>query len=197
MDPLQILRTIVSALQELEIPCMLVGSFASSSHGFPRLTQDADLIVGLHPNQVDGFIKAFSHDFYVDRGLIELALTNRTSFNIIHFQSSFKVDFFVLGIGSYPETEFSRRVLKQIDPATDFSAHVQTAEDTLLSKLQWYRQGGEVSENQWRDAIGILKVQEGRLDSAYLQKWANDLGISDLLERARRQATGKLSEEEK
>jgi len=69
-------------------------------------------------------------------------------------------------------------------------AYVQTAEDALLSKLQWYRQGGEVSENQWRDVIGILKVQGGRLDFAYIQKWAKELGISDLLLRARQQAAG-------
>ena len=190
MEPLQVLRMVVSALQDLEIPCMLVGSFASSSHGFPRLTQDADLVVQLNRNQVDGFIGVFSRDFYVDRGLIERALTNQTSFNIIHLQSSFKVDFFVLGTARYLEEEFSRRVLKPIDPGTDFAAYVQTAEDALLSKLQWYRQGGEVSENQWRDAIGIVKVQEGRLDSAYLQKWAKELGISDLLLRARQEAAG-------
>ena len=190
MEPLQVLQKVVFALKELEISCMLVGSFASSSHGFPRLTQDADLIVQLNRSQIDGFIEAFSRDFYIDRGLIELALTSQTSFNIIHFQSSFKVDFFVLGRSSYSEEEFSRRVLKQIDPATDFIAYVQTAEDALLSKLQWYRQGGEVSENQWRDVIGILKVQEGRLDFAYIQKWAKELDISDLLLRARQQAAG-------
>lgn len=190
MEPLQVLRKVVSALQELEISCMLVGSFASSAHGFPRLTQDADLIVQMNRNQIDRFIEAFSQDFYVDRGLIEQALSNQTSFNIIHFESSFKVDFFVLGGGHYLKQEFSRRVLKHIDPGTDFVAYVQTAEDALLSKLQWYRQGGEVSENQWRDVIGILKLQEGRIDLAYIEKWAKELGISDLLQRAREQAAG-------
>jgi len=101
MEPLQILQVLVSTLEKLGVPSMLVGSFASSFHGFPRLTQDA-----------------------------------------------------------------------------------------LLSKLHWYRQGGEVSENQWRDVIGILKIQAGRLDLAYLQKWAEELGISDLMLRARHEAGG-------
>jgi hypothetical protein len=169
---------------------MLVGSFASSSHGFPRFTQDADLIAELDRNQVDAFIEAFSREFYVDRGLIEQAITNQTSFNIVHFESSFKVDFFLLRRGGYVEEEFSRRVLKQIDPRTNFAAYVQTAEDALLSKLAWYRQGGEVSQNQWRDAIGIMKVQAGRLDAGYLQKWAEELGISDLWLRARQEVAG-------
>jgi hypothetical protein len=169
---------------------MLVGSFASAFHGSPRLTQDADLMVRLNPNQVDGFIEAFSREFYVDRGQIEQAIMNQTSFNIIHLESSFKVDFFVWRRGGYVEEAFSRRVLEQVDPRTDFAAYVQTAEDTLLSKLDWFRQGGEVSENQWRDVIGILKIQAGRLDFGYVQKWAEELGISDLLLRARQEVTG-------
>jgi hypothetical protein len=190
MEPLLILQQVVSTLEKLGVSSMLVGSFASSSHGFARVTWDADLVIRLNLNQVDGFIEAFSREFYVDRGLIERAITNQISFNIIHFQSSFKVDFFVLGRGGYVEEEFSRRVLKQIDPRRDFAVYVQTAEDALLSKLAWYRQGGEVSENQWRDAIGILKVQADRLDVGYLQKWAEELGISDLLLRARQEAAG-------
>jgi hypothetical protein len=190
MEPLQILRVVVSALEKLGVPSMLVGSFASSSHGFPRLTQGADLIVQLNRNQVEGFVEAFSREFYFDRGMIEQAITNQTSFNLIHFESSFKVDFFLLRRGGYAEEEFSRRVLKQIDPRTDFAAYVQSAEDALLSKLQWYRQGGEVSENQWRDVIGILKIQAERLDVGYLQKWAEELGISDLLLRARQEVAG-------
>jgi len=190
MDPLQILQLVVSILEKLGVPSMLVGSFASSSHGFPRLTQDADLIAELNRDQVDEFVEAFSKEFYLDRGQVEHAITNQTSFNIIHYESSFKVDFFVLRRGGYLEEEFSRRVLKQIDPGTGLAAYVQTAEDALLSKLDWYRQGGEVSENQWRDAIGILKVQAGRLDIDYLQKWAKELGVSDLLQRARREVAG-------
>jgi len=175
-------------LEKLGIPSMLVGSFASSSHGFARLTRDADLIAKLNRSQVGEFVEAFSREFYVDRGLIEQALATQTSFNIIHLESSFKVDLFVLRGSPFRVEEFSRRVLKQIDPRTGFAVYVQTPEDTLLSKLEWYRQGGEVSENQWRDVIGILKIQAGQLDAAYLQKWAKELGVSDLLARARQQA---------
>jgi len=190
MEPLQVLQTVVSALEKLGIPSMLVGSFASAFHGSPRLTRDADLMVQLNRNQVDEFVEVFSREFYVDRGMIEQAITNQTSFNLIHFESSFKVDLFLLRRGGYAEEAFSRRVLEQIDPRTDFAAYVQTAEDALLSKLAWFRQSGEVSENQWRDAVGILKVQAGRLEAGYLQKWAEELGISDLLLRARQEVAG-------
>lgn len=88
----------------------------------------------------------------------------------------------------FSEVEFSRRVLKQVISSAEFSAYVQTPEDVILSKLAWYRRGGEVSENQWRDVIGILKVQAERLDIGYLEKWASELAVLDLLEQVRQEA---------
>jgi hypothetical protein len=188
MEPLQVLRLVITALDKLGISSMLVGSFASASHGVPRLTQDADLLVRLDEEHVDALIEAFSGEFYLDRGQIERALADRSSFNLIHLDSSFKIDLFVWHKGGYVEEEFSRRIVKQIDSRTGFAVYVQTPEDALLSKLDWYKRGGEVSENQWRDVIGILKVQAGRLDTDYLEKWAKELGVSEHLQRARREA---------
>jgi hypothetical protein len=124
--------------------------------------QDADLIVDLHPGQLDAFAQAFASDFYVDRGLIQQALKRGTSFNIIHFESSFKVDFFVVSGRNFNREEFSRRLLCQVDPRSEFEAYVQTPEDAVLSKLDWYRMGGGVSDTQWRDVIGILRIQSGQ-----------------------------------
>lgn len=120
MEPFQVLQVVVSTLQKLGIPYMLVGSFASSSQGVARFTQDADLIIKLSPNQTDRFIEAFSPDFYVDRGMIQHALTSETCFNVVHFESSFKIDFFVLRRNRYSEEEFSRRALRQINPQPGF-----------------------------------------------------------------------------
>jgi hypothetical protein len=96
-EPFQVLQRVIASMEALGIRYMLAGPFASSLHGLPRLTQDADLIVDLYPGRLDAFAQAFAPDFYVDRGIIRQALERRTSFNIIHFESSFKVDFFVLG----------------------------------------------------------------------------------------------------
>ena len=63
-------------------------------------------------------------------------------------------------------------------------ALVATPEETLLAKLEWYRNSGEVSERQWRDVLGIMMVQGNKLDLAYLRQWAKELKVSDLLERA-------------
>lgn len=191
MEPLEILQLVVSNLEKLNVDYMVGGSFASSVYGLARFTQDVDLIANLRPDQVDAFTRIFGPEFYLDRGSIERALRTGTSFNIIHFESSFKVDFFILSKSKFKEEQFSRRLLRKVNPDSDFEAYVQSPEDIILSKLEWYRRGGEVSENQWSDVIGIIKTQAGRLDLVYLRKWAVELGVSDLLEQTSKEA-GKV-----
>ena len=60
---------------------------------------------------------------------------------------------------------------------------VDTAEDTILRKLEWYRRGGEASERQWRDVTAIVNAQASRLDQGHLREWATRLGVEDLLAR--------------
>jgi hypothetical protein len=188
MEPLEILHRVTSKLESLKIPYMVGGSFAGSYYGFARNTHDADLIVAMRQDHVDGFVNAFSHEFYLDRGSIEDALRTRAPFNIIHLESSFKVDFFVLREGRFDQESFSRRRLRRIDPNLDTETFLQSAEDTVLAKLEWYRLGGGVSEIQWRDVIGILKAQGERADFGYMRRWSQELGVSDLLVRAVQEA---------
>jgi hypothetical protein len=64
-----------------------------------------------------------------------------------------------------------------------------SAEDVILAKLDWFRLGGEVSERQWRDILGVLKTQQATLDIDYLQQWAQSLGVADLMEHALEELT--------
>ena len=184
MNPLQVLQLVVAGLEKLGIPYMIAGSFASTIYGEPRYTQDADVVVSLEAGFVDDIIRVFSPEFYIDRGQAEGAIRRRSSFNLIHVESSFKVDLFVLGVGHYEQEAFQRRARRLLDAESGFSPFVQTSEDAVLAKLRWYRLGGDISETQWRDVLGILKVQEGALDFAYLRKWAGELRLSDLMEKA-------------
>ena len=184
MEPLEVLHDVALKLASLQIPYMVGGSFAGSYYGFARNTQDADLIVSMKMGDVDGFVKAFSEDYYLDRNSVEEALRRRTSFNLIHFRLSFKVDFFMLRPEGFHQESFARRLPTRMGFEKKVEAFLQSAEDTVLAKLDWYRQDGEVSELQWRDVVGILKVQAGRLDMKYLDRWARELGVLDLLTRA-------------
>jgi hypothetical protein len=188
MQILEVLQGVISKLEELRIPHMVSGSAASSFHGFVRTTQDGDMVVALGPDQVEKFASAFAPEFYLDRASIYRSLQMGGSFNLIHLESSLKIDFFPLQKRTFSQQEFSRRQPRLLLKESSSPAYIATAEDTILSKLEWFRAGGEVSENQWKDVVGIFKVQADSLDLAYLHRWARELRVEDLLEKAFQEA---------
>jgi hypothetical protein len=116
------------------------------------------------------------------------AVSGQSSFNVVHLETAFKVDVFVCGDHPYNREQLRRRMLHGVGEKPERSAYFATAEDTVLSKLAWYRLGGGVSERQWGDVLGILRLQQDRLDRAYLRRWAAELDVVDLLERALEEA---------
>jgi hypothetical protein len=179
-----VMMLVVEAFDRLHIRYLVGGSMASALHGVTRSTLDADLVAELEPSQVNALIKELDNDFYIDEGMIQDAISHRSSFNLIHLKTMFKVDVFVRKERPFDQIQFQRRVEQVIATDPNQKAFVSTAEDIILSKLEWYRMGGEVSDRQWRDILGVLKVQAGRLDLDYLDRWADELGVSDLLQSA-------------
>lgn len=183
VDPYAITRPVLEALQAAGAQVVIVGSLASVIHGEIRLTWDGDLLTDLLLNQADRFVAAIRRDFYVDAQAVRDAVIRQGSFNVIHLDTAFKVDVFVPGPTPFARTQLQRaQLFEGIGP-------VATAEDTLLAKLVWFRQGGEVSDSQWRDVLALLLVNSS-LDQDYLRHWSAGLGVTDLLQRAVDQASG-------
>ena len=136
-------------------------------------------------------MQALNGDFYADEQMIQNAIQRRTSFNLIHLETMFKVDIFLPKARPLDSEQLNRRIKRVIDKETARKAYFASAEDTILAKLEWYRLGGEVSEQQWRDIQGILQLRGDQLDLKHLQTWATALRIDDLLERALKEAAGK------
>jgi hypothetical protein len=188
-DPVQIMALVATALEACKVPYMVGGSLASSRYGLPRTTQDVDMVADLREEHVNPLVTALQEEFYIDSNLIEEALQRVSSFNIIHLQSAHKVDIFILPSSEWAQQQMSRRRRETLGAGRKQNAfYFCSPEDIILNKLDWYRQGGAISERQWNDVLGVLKVQAAELEYDYLHHWAAELGLTDLLELALRQA---------
>lgn len=193
-SPYNVLLRVVETLDTLDIPYMVAGSFASSVHGVPRMTYDADMVAEIRLDHVVPLVANLQDEFYVDGEMIREAIRRRSSFNVIHLQSMFKVDVFLLKPRIFDQIEFARRRREGLLEGQEEKVYVTTPEGIILSKLEWYRMGGEVSGRQYRDVLGVIREQSesGALDWSYLTHWAGQLDVDDLLERARGDALDEL-----
>jgi hypothetical protein len=180
----QAFRRIVAVLEKLNLPFLVGGSLASSIHGIYRTTADIDLVVELSRVDVQRFVAELGPDFYADADSIQELLSHSRSFNVIHKATGYKFDLFPRSRDAFQDSQFERRALENASTTAEpLLVPVASAEDTILTKLVWYRAGGQVSDRQWNDIRGIISVQGDRLDREYLHKWARYLEIDDLLER--------------
>lgn len=189
-DDLATLLQVIAVLDNLEVPYFVCGSWASSFYGVHRTTNDADIVANLTSSRAPRFVSALEKGFYVDIGAVQEAIATQRSFNLIHYETALKVDIFVLSRQPFQREQMARRKLAQTSSNEDRVMYLASAEDTILSKLAWFRLGGETSERQWLDVRGVLKVQQPTLDYDYMRKWADDLGVADLLARSMDEAFG-------
>jgi len=178
--PLIVTFKVIKALEECGINYLIGGSLGSSIHGIPRATLDADLVTDMESYQVNRLLEKLKDEFMIDPDMIYDAIKRHSCFNIIHLKTMFKVDIFILKNKPYQITEFTRRK-PELLAELDAFLNVATPEDIILNKLIWYQDGGGVSERQWEDAKGVLKVQGNTLDYQYLEYWAEALGIKELI----------------
>ncbi len=183
VDPLATARLVTGAIERVGARYSIGGSLASSFAGEPRSTLDVDIVTDLTPSHVQPLLSALQDEFYVSADALARAVENHGTVNLIHVATTTKVDLFVAG-GTPLDAELlrRRRTVMAGDPPS--AVFVHTPEDILLQKLRWFRMGGEVSDRQWRDVLGIVRVQGNRLDGAYLHQGATTLGVVDLLTRA-------------
>lgn len=177
---------VVDAFTRLHVDYLIGGSLASSIHGEPRSTNDVDFVADLRLAHVPLLVADLNEAFYISADQARLAVRRRSSFNIIYLKTMFKVDVFVLNDDPLAREEMRRR--QRLTVGKDQrEIEVASPEDTILQKMFWFRLGNEVSDRQWNDVLGVLKVQRD-LDWDYLARWSSHLELEDLYEKARRDA---------
>ncbi len=181
---LQTVVAFATTLKELGIPYAIVGSVASSAHGEQRATNDADFLADLRDEQAVALVARLGDEYYIDLASVRRAISHSRSFNVIELASMFKIDVFVVGGRASRQVELANARAASLGAEAPGDVMVASPEDTVVAKLQWYRKGGEVSEKQWNDVLGVLRVQRGRLDDDYLFATADEQRVRDLLDRA-------------
>ena len=187
-DPLRVALAITGILERLGVRYVTAGSLASSVHGEPRSTDDVDLVADLRAAHATPLVTALRGEWYVSEETVRDAIARGASFNAIHLASGVKVDVFVVGEDAFDAHRVARGRTVRVRAEPGAVLRVDTAEYTVLRKLEWFRRGGETSDRQWRDVVGILRAQGARLDRGELATWGERLGVSDLLARATAEA---------
>lgn len=183
-EPLEVTLKVTGVLEKLGVPYLIGGSLASTLYGMIRTTQDSDIVAEMRLEHLQPFVSSLQDEFYVDEEMIAESIQRNSSFNIIHRETMFKVDVFIPRPRPFLQSQLARAQKQTFTFETEVSAKFASPEDVILSKLEWYRMGGGVSDRQWRDILGVLKTRSGELDLVYLQKWARELKVTDLLDRA-------------
>jgi len=181
LDQISLLESVAGRLESAGIPYMLTGSIAASHYGRPRFTRDIDLVVELGPDDAGRIEGVLGHEFTMNTDGIRAAILRRGMFNVIHSSALIKIDFIIRKDSSYRVEEFQRRQRVRLGDGAEI--WMTTAEDLILSKLLWAKDSR--SELQLTDVRSVLRIQEGAIDSVYLEDWAKRLTVADLLHEVR------------
>lgn len=188
-EPLLVVRKLASVFDVLQVDYLVGGSIASSLHGSYRSTQDVDFVADISMGKIGAFVAALQEEFYVDAEMIEEAIRTNSSFSVIHLPTMVKADVFLKKPTVWADWEWQRRTIERIgSDDSAFAIYVASPEDMVLQKLYWFQLGGRVSERQWNDVQGILKVQSATLDLSYLIRGASELNLMTLLTEALKEA---------
>ena len=180
---------LLDAFEKMGVPYQIGGSVASSVYGIARTTLDIDVVANFGPELISPLVERLKDIYYIDEEQIREALHRRSSFNIIHLITMLKVDIFFQKNRPYDQQAFGKSQKETLDESEDARKFfLSSPEDVILNKLEWYLQGGCISDRQWNDVLGVLKIQGRSLDFGYMRAWASQLGLAELLGRAMQDA---------
>ncbi|MBN2103585.1 hypothetical protein JW835_06035 [bacterium] len=183
-DILSALTPVIEVFEQLSIPHYIGGSVASSIYGMARATIDVDIVADIKKHHVSKLKEKLDEKYYIDEDMILGAINNFSSFNLIHFETAIKIDVFIYKDEPHQRKAIERKVKDKFDEELDFEYYFSSPEDIIIAKLRWFEQGNRVSERQWLDILGVIKVQGENLDIQYLRVWSQKLGLLNLLEKA-------------
>jgi len=185
-------QPVLKAFENLSIPYYIGGSVASSIYGMARATMDVDIVADLKISHINRLKQILENEYYIDNEMIADAIRSASSFNLIHLETMIKIDVFLHKEDPYAEMALQRKRKDTLEELDKVEFYFSSPEDIIVAKVQWYKIGGFVSERQWLDVIGVIKVQGDLLDKKYLKRWSQKLGLAALMQKAFDEAGVKL-----
>lgn len=177
MGPFDLMGLVAGVLERLGIPYFVTGSVAMIMYGEERLTNDVDVVARLGYGHIDALVAAFpAPEFYISREGVLDAMRHGQMFNIIHVSSGLKVDVIVTAGTGFDRLRLERA--RRMEALPGISAVFSSPEDLIVNKLLFYKEGG--SDKHLRDIASMLKVSGGELDRAYIESWADRMGVGQL-----------------
>ena len=183
-DIILAIEPLVDIFETIKIAYYIGGSIASSAHGIARATMDVDIVADIKIHHVEPLVKSLESQYYISSEAIKDAIQRLSSFNLIHLETIIKIDIFISKGTQFNKQTFIRKQCDILDESISRKFYLPSPEDIVLIKLDWYKKGGEISDQQWKDILGVLKVQSNRLDLDYLHHWACELDVMLLLDKA-------------
>lgn len=173
--------TMIDALDALAIPYMLAGSFSSNYYGVPRATRDADFVIQTENVAVAELARRLGPAFQFDPQMSFETVTGTGRYVVKLRDQPFKIELFLLSDDPHDTERFNRRrrttYLKK-------ELHIPTAEDVVVTKLRWSRQGKRLKDAD--DVRNVIALQGDRLDWPYIEHWCDQHGTRALLDEIRR-----------
>ena len=185
-------QPVLKAFENLSIPYYIGGSVASSIYGMARATMDVDIVADLKISHINRLKQILENEYYIDDEMIADAIRSASSFNLIHLETMIKIDVFLHKEDTYAQMALLRKRKDTLEELANVEFYFCSPEDIIIAKVQWYKLGDFVSERQWLDVIGVIKVQEDLLDKKYLKRWSQKLGLASLMQKAFDEAGVKL-----
>jgi hypothetical protein len=178
VNAVEFVTRVIDALEKNAVPYMAVGSFSSNVYGKPRSTKDADFVVELGDTPLSRVVSDIGPHFVLESQMSFETVTSTSRYRLHHRDTKFLIELFMLSDDPHDRERFRRRVAGEIGGRRAF---VPTAEDVVITKLRWSRQGQRPKDLE--DVRGVLKVQRGRLDLNYMRGWCDLHGTSALLDK--------------
>lgn len=167
-------------LTRLAVPYYITGGVAAIAYGEPRTTRNLDIVMDIAPTNIDRLVAALEAEGFYVPGVEDVKVGRMTTLGITHIESISRADLVLSPSGDFDHSKFQR--IRPIEVPGIGTLNFALPEDVILAKLRWGQRSQ--SEKQWRDVLGILKVQGESLDFAYLNQWAERLDLTELLQRA-------------